>query len=149
MGDLGKTLGSLWRNIMLAKFGFGPLELDVLQRLWTLKTATVRHIYKIFLKEDRDIAYSTVLTVMKNLERKGVVEHTVEGRTFVYTAKMPEQKVKRDVIPYVVDKAFDGDVGRLAAHLADCRRFSPKDTKALCDVVEASDRRAQKRKAKK
>ena len=134
---------------MLKKFGLGPLELDVLQRLWTLKTATVRHIYKLFLKEGREIAYSTVLTVMKNLDHKGVIAHTVEGRTFVYTAKMPEEKVKRDVIAYVVDKAFDGDAGQLAAHLADCRGFTPKDTKALCEIVQASDRRAQKRKAKK
>ena len=133
---------------MLAKFGLGPLELDVLRRLWTLETATVREIYKIFLKEGREIAYSTVLTVMKNLERKGFLEHTVEGRTFRYTAKVPEDKVKRDVIAYVVDKVFDGVAAQLASHLAEYRGFSPKDSKALCDIVEAADKRAKRKKGK-
>ncbi len=134
---------------MLGRFGLGPLELDVLQRLWAMETATVRDIYKLFLKEGREIAYSTVLTVMKNLDYKGVVKHTVEGRTFHYTAEMPQQKIKRDVIAYVVDKVFYGEAEQLGRHFADTMKFSPKDKKAVCEVIQASDRRAKKRKSKK
>lgn len=134
---------------MLGRFGLGPLELDVLQRLWALETASVRDIYKIFLKEGREIAYSTVLTVMKNLEYKDVLQHTVEGRTFYYTVKMPEKKIKRDVIGYLFDKVFYGDAEQFGKHFAEYMGYSPKDAEALCGIIQASDRRALKRKSKK
>ena len=65
-----------------------PHELDIMKLVWDRKEATVRDVYEA-LRARRRIAYTSVLTVMNVLERKGHLKKRAEGRSFVYQAARP------------------------------------------------------------
>lgn len=66
--------------------GLGPLEATVMQRLWTCdEPQSVRLVHEA-LMESREIAYTTVMTVMDNLHRKGFLVRDRIGRAYVYSA---------------------------------------------------------------
>src|SRR4029078_6623503 len=69
-----------------------PQELAIMKVVWTLGSATVRDIYEK-LRTRRDIAYTTVLTMMKILEQKGYVKKTKVERAFVYRPIQARQQV--------------------------------------------------------
>ena len=75
--------------------------------VWDLDTATVRDVYER-LRARRDIAYTTVLTMMKILEQKGYVKKDREERAFVYRAARPRQQVLGGMVREFVDRVFDG-----------------------------------------
>jgi predicted transcriptional regulator len=69
---------------MLRVKGFGDLEAEIMDRLWIRGApATVREVLEI-LRQEREIAYTTVMTVMDNLHRKGSLERTMEHRAWLY-----------------------------------------------------------------
>lgn len=69
---------------MLRVKGFGDLEAEIMDRLWIRAgSATVREVLEI-LRQEREIAYTTVMTVMDNLHRKGSLERTMEHRAWLY-----------------------------------------------------------------
>ena len=94
----------------------GDRELDVLAVLWTHGPATVAEAQE---RLAADLAYNTVLTVLRNLESKGVVGHTAEGRTFRYHPLVSEQTVRGSALGRLVDKLFRGSGLRVVAQLVE------------------------------
>ena len=72
-----------------------PVELEILQLVWNLKTATVRDVYEAIL-EQRRIAYTTVMTMMNIMERKGILRKAQQqGRAFIYKAAHTRERVNK------------------------------------------------------
>lgn len=63
----------------------GDLQLRILQVLWSKPDATVADV-NAALKPDRDLAYTTVATMLRKMEARGLVAHREEGRSFLYHA---------------------------------------------------------------
>ncbi len=106
----------------------GERELDVLGVLWRHGPGTVPEV------RDRlpdGLAYNTVLTVLRNLEAKGVVSHNEEGRQHRYRAVIAEDRVQRRLVTRLVDKLFRGSPLNLMAHLVERERLSADDVRAL------------------
>ena len=61
-------------------------ELEILKVLWELGPCSVRRVHRQ-LAQQEDLAYNTVQTLMRIMEEKGLVDHQVEGRTFIYTPR--------------------------------------------------------------
>ena len=115
-----------------------PQELAIMKVVWKLETATVRDIYEQ-LRERRDVAYTTVLTMMKILEHKGYVKKTRVERAFVYRPTRPRQQVLGGMVREFIDRVFDGASRPMLLHLVKETRLSEKERKALLRAIEEVD----------
>lgn len=98
-------------------FDLPALELECMKALWALGEATVEDI-RARLVPVRPLAYTTILTVMDRLARKGMVERTKRGRAHVYTSAIPEASVRDYAVERLVENFFGGSREELRAHLA-------------------------------
>ncbi len=119
---------------------FTDRELDVMTVLWQLGPATVAEVRK---QLDDDLAYTTVLTVLRTLEEKGHVGHREEGKAHRYFAKVEAQAARKTALSKLVDRVFGGSAELLLTHLVSDRHLSPAELKRLRDIV---DRQAPRRK---
>lgn len=79
----------------------GTLERDVLERLWAMEgEASVRRVQEAF---ESALAYTTVLTTLDRLFRKGLVERRRDGRAFLYRARLSQDELRRGVASDVID----------------------------------------------
>ena len=106
--------------------------------VWTLESATVRDIYEQ-LRENRDVAYTTVLTMMKILEQKGYVRKERADRAFVYRPARPRQQVIGGMVREFIDRVFDGASRPMLVHLVKHTKLSDKERKALLRAIEEVD----------
>ena len=81
----------------------GPLETDIMQLVWREKFTTVKKVHKA-LQEERDIAYTTVMTTMTRLAEKGVLNRRRDGLAYIYTPAI----TKRDFEAMMVRRVLDG-----------------------------------------
>jgi BlaI family transcriptional regulator, penicillinase repressor len=112
-----------------------PQELAIMKVVWTLETATVRDIYEQ-LRQRRDVAYTTILTMMKILEQKGYVKKTRADRAFVYRPTRPRQQVLGGMVREFIDRVFDGASRPMLLHLVKETPLSDKERKALLRAIE-------------
>ena len=112
-----------------------PQELAIMKVVWGLESATVRDIYEQ-LRERRDVAYTTVLTMMKILEHKGYVKKTRVERAFVYRPARPRQQVLGGMVREFIDRVFDGASRPMLLHLVKETKLSDKERKALLRAIE-------------
>lgn len=93
-----------------------PLELQCLKALWELGEANVKDVRRI-LTGDRKLAYTTVMTVLDRLERRGGVRRRKIGRSFVYTPTLTRDSLRRLALKQFVDSFFDGSTNSLKDYL--------------------------------
>lgn len=93
-----------------------PLELDCMNTLWPIGQATVREIRDL-LAERRPRAYTTIMTIMDRLARKGVVERVKSGRAYVYRARLTADEARTQAVGQVLENFFSGSREALVAHL--------------------------------
>ena len=103
--------------------------------VWELEPVTVRGVYER-LRSRRDVAYTTVLTMMKILEQKGYVNKDRADRAFVYRAARPRQQVLGGMVREFIDRVFDGASRPMLLHLVKHTKLSDKERKALLRAIE-------------
>lgn len=116
----------------------GELQLQVLDKLIANGSATVQTITDQFEERHRP-RYTTVLTVLRALEHKGLVTHLMKGRTYHYTPTALAEAVRTSVLREVLDKVFGGSPRQLVATLLGSEAVTPEvlqDLKALISDSE-------------
>jgi len=113
-------------------------ELEILKIVWRLKRATVREVYETLL-EGRRIAYTTVLTMMNILERKGHLRKQRETKAFVYAATRPQRQVVGKMVREFVDRVFNGSARPLLVHLVENRKLSQDERRELRRALEEAE----------
>jgi predicted transcriptional regulator len=99
-------------------------ELDVMRAVWSLHcNVTVRAVHQE-MSRTRPIALTSVLTMMKILERKGHLKRMRNGRVSVYCPTLPRQESLRRMVAVFVDRVFDGSVEDLLNHLPERRNIA-------------------------
>lgn len=93
-----------------------PLELDCLKALWALGEANGREV-RSHLAHTRPLAYTTVMTVLDRLARKGGVGRRKVGRSFLYYPTQDRETLRQRAVRQVVESLFDGSVNALTAYL--------------------------------
>jgi predicted transcriptional regulator len=93
-----------------------PLELECLKTLWKIGEASVKDVRED-LAASRGLAYTTVMTLLDRLARKGAAARRKVGRQFLYSAVLPREVVRRLAVKELVDGLFDGSEANLAAML--------------------------------
>jgi len=94
-----------------------PLELECLKALWNLGEGNVRDVRQE-LGSARPLAYTTVMTVLDRLTRKGVISRRKAGRSFLYTPQVSRDTLRRRAVRQLVDSLFSGSEEALRAYLA-------------------------------
>jgi BlaI family transcriptional regulator, penicillinase repressor len=110
-------------------------ELALMKVVWRVGPATVRDVYEA-LREERRVAYTTVMTVMNILESKGYLRKEPEGRAFRYHATQPERRVMTALVRDFVDRVFDGAATPLLAHLVTDTKLSKPERDALRRLID-------------
>jgi predicted transcriptional regulator len=94
----------------------GKLQLAIMRVLWTHGESTVSDVHRA-LEHSHGLAPTTIATMLKKMESKGVVEHRTEGRRFVYRASVSEASVTRSMVADLKERLFDGSAAALVSHL--------------------------------
>jgi predicted transcriptional regulator len=106
--------------------------------VWQLEKATVRDVYEA-LRETRQVAYTTVMTMMKILEDKGYLKKTSVDRAHLYKPAKPRQQVVGAMVRDFLDRVFDGASDGLLLHLAKDNKLTEKQRRIVKQIIEESD----------
>ena len=113
------------------------VELRLMQVLWTKGKATVGEVAEA-LKQGPVLAYSTVLTMLRILERKGYIRHEKDGRAFVYEPVMDRTEACRKAIRHLVSRFFDDSHELLVLNILKHEKIESKELKRLKKMIEES-----------
>ena len=112
-----------------------PQELEIMKLVWQRQTATVRDIYEALL-EQRKIAYTTVMTMMKILENKGYLKKRRQDRAFIYRPAHPKNQVIGGMLREFIDRVFNGSAEPLLVHLVKTRQIRQKELQKIARMIE-------------
>ena len=101
----------------------GDLQLRIMKVLWDGEEATVSQVLEA-LPNAPDLAYTTIATMLRKMETRGLVAHRVEGRSFIYRAKVTEAVVSRSMADHLVDRLLEGSLTQAVSHLLSTREVS-------------------------
>ncbi len=113
---------------------FTDRELDVMGVLWDVGSATVAQVREQIAD---DLAYTTVLTILRTLEQKGYVGHTEDGRAHRYKPLVKREVAGRTALRRLVDKVFDGSPELLLTQLVSDKNLSDDELRRLRRLLEA------------
>src|SRR5919108_2577398 len=111
-------------------------ELEIMKVVWERDSATVRDVYET-LRERRQIAYTTVMTMMRILERKGHLKVSRADRAYQYRPARPRQRVLGDMVREFVDRVFGGAAEPLVQHLVRDRHLTEDDLREIAAQLRA------------
>ena len=117
--------------------GLTKLELRIMQAVWKRGGGTVSEVQA---ELDPPLAYTTVQTMLNILERKGKLKRELEGRAYVYTAKVTEAKALGQQLRDLVDRMFGGSSEELVMSLLKTRQI---DAKKLAELTEQFNKEAR------
>src|SRR6059058_288293 len=108
----------------------GSLQIRVLRILWRRGDGTVHEVLEEFPAPDRP-AYTTILHVLRTLERRGLVAHTKENRQHRYRPLAREDDVEAGVICSLLSRVFAGSAPRLVARLLEATPLDPRELEKI------------------
>lgn len=112
-------------------------ELRLMNVLWAKGAATVGDV-AASLTEDPPLAYSTVLTTLRILERKGYLRHNKKGRAFVYEPVVAQEEASRTALGYLVNRFFGGSRELLVVNLLKQETIGPAELRRIKKMIAES-----------
>ncbi len=125
----------------------GPLEHAVMQIIWDKGSVTAEDVRTALQPEDHK--ESTIRTILRRLEEKGYLEHTVEGRTFMYRALVNPQNVASRQVRGIMDRFCRGSIENLLVGMVDDQMITAEKLKELADRIaqrELSEKETARRR---
>ncbi len=113
----------------------GETEMEVLHHVWDMGEATVKQVRKRIL-ENREVAYTTIMTVMKNLAEKGYLKYRKEGVTYVYSPAQEPDSVRFSLVKNLVKKVFNGSSKELVQTLIQSEDMNEKDFEDIKNMID-------------
>ena len=119
-------------------------ELEILKVLWARGKASVREVQEDLNKFAGPVAYSTVQTLLNIMEdKKGLVRHVVEGRTFIYVPKKTSDRTIRELTHRFLDRVFDGALDRMMVALLDTKPPSAAEFDQLRAMLDEAQKQGE------
>lgn len=115
------------------------LELEILKILWRDGPSSVRHV-RDRLAEFRDLAYTSVMTIMTIMTKKGYLKRTRKGRSYTYAPLLTEAETARGMLGDLVDRVFDGSA---VAAMVNLLETGDVDDEELAELRELIERKAE------
>jgi predicted transcriptional regulator len=113
-------------------------ELEILKVLWAHGPCSVKEVHRHL--DEPDLAYNTVQTLLRIMEeKKRLVKHHVEGRTFIYTARYSRD----DSAARFLDRVFDGAASQMVLSLLRAERISPEELDRMQTMIAEARRKTR------
>lgn len=122
------------------------LQLLLMRVLWDRGECSAAEVHRA-LKASRPLAITTVATLLARLEKRRLVSHRADGRTFIYRARVSERDVRGSMLSGLIRNVFRGDPAEVVGHLLSERDVSPGDIERIEEMIETA-RRTTPRRAK-
>jgi predicted transcriptional regulator len=118
--------------------GLTPLELEIMQVLWQTGPANVQAV-RAALGARRDLAYTTVQTMLNLLHRKGKVKRTLRDRSYYYLPAVTRRREVGHMVRDVVTRLFGGSAEQLVQSLMDTRQLTPETLERLAAALDRGE----------
>jgi predicted transcriptional regulator len=112
----------------------GDLQLKIMKVLWEREEATVSDVHEALIGQ-RDLAYTTIATMLRKMEARALVKHRVVGRSFVYRAGVAADAVTRGMSDHLLDRLFEGSLADMVTHLLSSREVSREELSKLEKLI--------------
>ena len=122
----------------MGKHTLGELQHAIMQVLWGRDEATVAEVHEA-LYDERGLAPTTIATMLRKMEDKGVVAHRVEGRQFVYRPAVSEDAVRSSMVGELLERLFAGDPAALVSHLVADREIDHEEIERLRALLDGAE----------
>ncbi len=117
-----------------------PLELEIMNVLWQTGAANVQTVQSRL--DGRDLAYTTVQTMLNVLHRKGKVKRKLKDRAYYYQPVLSRQRAVGQAIGDILDRFFEGSADRLVLNLLETRHLTREKLARIQDMVaDSSEKR--------
>jgi predicted transcriptional regulator len=113
----------------------GETEMEVLHHVWELGEASVSDVQQKIL-EKRKVAYTTVMTVMKNLADKKYLKYRKEGLSYIYSAAIQPDEVRYKLVDRLIDKVFHGSPKDLVQALVQNEKLTDKERSEIIKMID-------------
>ncbi len=117
-----------------------PLELEIMNVLWETGPADVRGVQG---KLGRELAYTTVQTMLNILHKEGKVKRQLKERAYFYVPVVSRTQVARQTVGDLVDRLFDGSAESLVMSLVETKHLTPEKLAELKDLVERAEEKGR------
>ena len=115
-------------------YRLGDLQLRIMRVLWNLGRASVAQVQDRL--EGDPLAYTTVATMLRKMEDRGLVRHREHRRRFIYEAAVTAEDVTRSMADDLVDRLFEGSLADAVSHLLETREVSPRELARLDQLIQ-------------
>ncbi len=141
----------------MSEYRLGDLQLRIMRVLWEQGGATVSEVHEALRRQarrpegaalgrsaaDRQLAYTTIATMLRKMEDRGLVTHDADGRRFVYRAAVGADEVTRSMAGDLLDRLFEGSLADMVHHMLTEREVSQEELSRLEQLI--AERRTQRR----
>lgn len=124
---------------MRKKSQLASLQLAIMQALWQKGEATVAEVRELLESDGRELAYTTVATMLAKMERKGQVAHRAESKAFIYRPALAQDQVSRSMVADLAQRLFSGDVTLMVSHLLDGCELSADELARLKALIRKKE----------
>jgi len=121
----------------------GVLQLAILRVLWAHGEATSGDVHAAL--HERGLAPTTIATMLKKMEARGLVHHREDGRRFIYRPAVSEEKVTREMVADLTDRLFGGKVTDLVNHLIAEHDIDRSELAELNRLIAHAERQSRRR----
>lgn len=115
-------------------------ETDLMEVLWDHGASTVAEVRQ---RLDVDLAYTTVLTILRTLESKGYVRHEEDGRAHKYIAVIERDAARRSALKHLSAKLFKGSMELLLTHAVADQKLSDTQLRRMRELLEQREKKTR------
>jgi len=120
-----------------------PLELEIMQILWETGQSNVQVVQH---KLKRELAYTTVQTMLNILHRKGKVKRILKDRAYFYSATVSERKIIKQSLGDMINRLFGGSAESLVMSLVETKQLTPEKLAELHNLIGEKEKEDGKNK---
>ena len=113
-------------------------DLRIINVLWKAGPSTVKSVVEA-MPEELDLAYTTILTTLQNMEKKGVVGHKEKGRAYEYYPVVKQSEAQRSAIKYIVNRFFNDSPEQLVLNVIENEEIDREVVHRLQRLLDESD----------
>jgi BlaI family penicillinase repressor len=110
-------------------------ELEILRALWAAGPTSLSQLCEA-LRQGRDVAATTVATMLRVMSDKGLVKRSGSGRGATWSAAVSQERTERTMVHRMVERVFDGAADRLVAHLVEGGALSDDQLAELRRMID-------------
>lgn len=116
-------------------YRLGDLQLRIMKALWERDSASVADVHEA-LGSDSGLAYTTVATMLRKMEARGLVQHRLVDRRFIYRPAIGPDEVTTSMADDILERLFEGSLAGMLQHLLTTREVSADELRELERLIK-------------